>query len=429
MSTEIIKQRNHNEKKFIENTIVGTSIAIVVGAVVAELWFLYGPPLKLDSQSLVGLMSITVGIPVAVVGAWVAIKIATLAQNTQDKQHNLETKKFLIDLTSPIKNNFNQLAHSLNELLSAAELHYDICSEFLSPIINNENTKWVDEECKGIKHRNPLDESTLIISAEMKVRLIRSEEEIFNKFDDLLKALSEIRNDSKSSDFWEWKLLNEKNFELSRLAVQIKVHAHTIRSRELLSYLKVNKGIGALITCCKLIKKTDLINLHELQNHEILDRLKKIHLDTVRSDVTAPYKFAEGFDKTMHAIDICNSLISVKTTLAWPEYNCNEDVKLLSEILLYIITALPTERDVKSFLYSDTSPFKGIIEEEDELNKFLCDFDSSTILSIDLNELKATLSNAESYLKTYDKFNIVSKEDEMKLEYDKYLEAEALKGD
>lgn len=283
----------------------------------------------------------------------------------------------------------------------------------------------MSEVCQGIDQLNPLVESTLIISSDLKKLLGKSEVEIFNRFNEVIEALLEIRNDSKSSSFWKWKLLNEKNFKLSRLAEQIKANASYNNSRELLSYFKVNKGVGALIACCKLIRKTSLINLQELKNQEILELIKKIHLNALRRDVHNPLEFDESLEKIIHTINVCNSLVSVNTTLYWSEYSCHEKVKLLSEILIYVILALPSESDVKSYLYSESGPFKDLIGSEDELNKFLCDFDSSTILSIDLNELKAMLSNSESYLEIYNKFGILSKEDELKYEYENYSKAKS----
>ena len=405
--------------KFIWYSLFFTLIAICLAAIANYLWFKFNggnEVLKLDGQTLVGVFALAIGLPIAIVGAWAAIRIATLAQDTQDRQHALETKLFLIELTNPIKNNFIELAKSLDELLTSARLVELISIKILNPIINEKSREFHEGA-------DPLfDEVNIKITKEDKQNLNSAQELLFKKYDNLISSLFAIQSDSKSSAYWSWKLSNDKIFVLNNAKTRIKDNLGRVNQKDFTLYLKTYEGLSFLTSCCKFLKKQETTNYLQLSNQEILNLLKLTHSKAL--DIASPPKYEyedRAIEKVIDSINECNNSISKVITYNYDGFDLN--VRMLSDLLLIVIMILPTESDIDSFLYK--GPFEDVIGTKSVLNSILYSFDASSFLSADLKEMKDKLTaNSSYYLEAFHRLNIFpSEQDELaeKQAYNKHL--------
>lgn len=195
------------EQKFIVYTSIALVVFMLIGFLISYLWYLYGGNLKIDSPTLVTIIGISAGIPIAVIGAWAAISIARQSYSIQSRQEALENKISLIEIITPIKNDFNKLAVSMNDLLSQSLAHFELLNHFDEQVMYRE------------LYSQNTENNQSIITTELIESLTKSENILFEHYDGLIASLINIQNNAKSTVFWNWILAKRRKvFENSKIS-------------------------------------------------------------------------------------------------------------------------------------------------------------------------------------------------------------------
>lgn len=386
---------NEYEKKFLRWAIYGVMAMIVVG-IFASLawWFLFNQVISLDGQTLIGIFSFFVSLPIAIIGAVVAIMIARLAYDIQNQQSSLELKIETINFITPVKHNFTAMSLSLNELFGSVEKHISI-----SEIVLNE---YVDALVNEAKYGTQ-NTVKILLSDAIKNDVIEAEKRVYKAMEGVVSSLEKIYLDPKSSYFFDWQCTREvKNSFMNGLIIKhLSTDKHGLnhtpdiecdpRIRE---YARIKNSIVSVFYILKSLA-SNAPDRQSMTNEVMLSYMRRVHESWMIHKVDHVVDFQLPETRARRKLDVLVEILNGRYEYRVYCGNVNQrtSLNLLSEILLGLIQVMPTSDDVTAFINSEFDKNKSYTK----LNMLLYSFDSKALLSEELLYL-AGLSANNTYL-------------------------------